>query len=370
MNATFAQKKKLSEYEIASYLEREIVENALLPGVRLPTSGQLARQCGVSAKTADRAIVRLVERGLIARVRGKGSFVRNNRGAVARPRVALFYWKKPPEIAELAQAAFGEFSDQLIRELREHGFELECFEENTFDKQNSRIHKIEFAKYDVLLAAAGILETADALLRRAAVPVILFDDDVVHSGPWHQVVFDYRPGFRKALEYCVSRGFRKFFIAGYGGATSDHRVAAVLAEAELLGIRREAIYVYNGKCRIITAPIMAGSDCADHYLKNGLFDHVILSISDIVSFGMLEMFAQSGLLPGRDFRLISYDNLESKSADGRLAHGITGITHPQQAEANAIISMIENLTRAPCSGEFYQTYFVPAREFIVRQTLT
>jgi|GEM_PF-2403037 len=370
MDMIITGKKKLSEREVASFLEREIVENALLPGVKLPTSGQLARQCGVSTKTADRAIGHLVERGLISRVRGKGSFVKTNRRGPDRPRVALFYWKQPLETIELNRAAFGVFSDHLIAELRGHGFELTGFEENPFDKQNSQIHRIELAKYDVLLAAAGILETAEAQLRRASIPVILFDDDVVHSGPWHQVVFDYRPGFRKALEHCLAKGLRKFFVAGNEGDTADHRIGAILAEAERLGIQPAAIQVYRGKCRVVSSQIMAGSDCADYFLKNALSDHVILSVSDILTFGMLEAFAQQGLEPGRDYRLISYDNLESKSADGGLSLGITGITHPQESQIKAIITMIENLTRVPRTDAFYQTYFVPAQEFVIRKTLT
>ena len=270
----------------------------------------------------------------------------------------------------LFRSAFGIFSDHLIEELRRHGFELTEFEENPFDKQNSQIHRIELAKYDVLLAAAGIIETAEALLRRVSIPVILFDDDIVHSGPWHQVVFDYRPGFRKALEFCLSKGLRKFFVVGDDGETAGHRIDAILAEAELLGIQPAAIQVYRGKCRVVTSHIMAGSDCADYFLKNNLSDHVILSASDILTFGMLEVFAQQGLEPNRDYKLISYDNLESKSADGNLSLGITGITHPQESQIKAIINMIENLTRVPRTDAFYQTYFVPANELVIRKTLS
>ena len=360
--------KKYSRAEIISMLEQEITEHAMLPGVKLPTSTQIARKCGVSSKTADRAVRKLVKDGLISRVRGSGSYVVQNRKGMEKPYIAFFHWRQPLEMAELNYAAYDSGFELMSRQLDAHGYRFDRFEDNTLDKVHSRIFKVELDKYDVVIAVPGLLEVAADILRNTKAQVILIYDDVVHPGPWHQVVYDYQPGFAAALEYLLKKGCRKFFIAGNDDDTSQTRVAAILAEGARLKIDSEKIHIHYGSCELLPSSILAGSNCADYYIANRLFDHAILVTSDFIAFGMLNTFAKAGYRPGRDFQLISYDNLEARLPRQRLPLGLTWVTHPLEAATEAIIDMLEHLTRVQPSGKYYHTYFIPARELVVRTT--
>ena len=64
--------RKYSERDVAASIEEEIVGNEMVPGIRLPSASQIAKQYAVSLKTADRALCRLAAKGLISRVRGSG----------------------------------------------------------------------------------------------------------------------------------------------------------------------------------------------------------------------------------------------------------------------------------------------------------
>lgn len=361
-------RKKYSGHDISLFLEQDIVENSLMPGVKLPTGIQLAQRYGVSLKTADRAVGRLVDKGLVIRTRGSGSYVKSNRRPAQKLRIALFYWKQPLELAELNSAAYDSFNNQLLSELTEHGFVFDRFEDNPFDKEHSRIFELPLMKYDVVIAVAGIQDVADRILRSTKAQVILITDDKVRRGPWHQVVYDYHPGFSSALEFFRKLGYGKFFIASANGETAEHRIEAIRKVAADIGIPEKNLMVYQGKCEIVNSQILSGNDCANHYLKNRLHDHAILSTGDFVTFGMLDVFAKNGLKPGTGFKLISYDNMESRLDPGRLRLGISGITHPLEFHVKATITLLENITRKHSEQEYYQTYFVPAKELVLRKT--
>ena len=364
-----ANNHKFSEETIADILEKNIVENGIAPGVRLTTAPELARQYQVCVKTADRAILRLVKRGLVARQRGSGTFVKSNLPRIKKTKIALFLWRRRHEMPELDYAAFGRFDEILLFELEKHGYRYDIFYMDSDMKEKSAIFNVTLAKYDVVIAVAGIQDAADPVLRQAGHKVILFCDDQVRQGPWHQVVYDYIPGFCKAIRFFKDKGYRKFFVAGHNDATSHARIEAIRQAGRMNDLPDSHFHVYCGKCNLGIQPqILAGCDCADYYLKNDFSRYPVISTNDFISMGMLEAFSQKGLRPGADFKLISYDNLEMRIGSEKFPVGLSSITHPQEAHARAVVAMLENITRIRQTGDFYQTYFVPAQEICLRTT--
>jgi GntR family transcriptional regulator len=71
--------------QLAELLSREIASGALAPGGRLPSEPELARRHRIGRPTVRQATELLVQRGLIERRRGSGTFVRS-----APRRVDLF----------------------------------------------------------------------------------------------------------------------------------------------------------------------------------------------------------------------------------------------------------------------------------------
>ena len=71
--------------QLAELLSREIASGALEPGGRLPSEPELARRHSIGRPTVRQATELLVQRGLIERRRGSGTFVRH-----APRRVDLF----------------------------------------------------------------------------------------------------------------------------------------------------------------------------------------------------------------------------------------------------------------------------------------
>jgi len=63
-------------FQLAELLESEIAEGRLAPGARLPSEPELCEEYGLSRTTVRQALGRLEQRGLIARRKGQGTFVR------------------------------------------------------------------------------------------------------------------------------------------------------------------------------------------------------------------------------------------------------------------------------------------------------
>lgn len=71
-------KEKAKYVIVEDYIKNQISEGVLKPGDQLGTEVQLAEQFNVSRLTVNKAISRLAFDGLIERIPGKGSFVKQN----------------------------------------------------------------------------------------------------------------------------------------------------------------------------------------------------------------------------------------------------------------------------------------------------
>jgi DNA-binding GntR family transcriptional regulator len=63
-------------YQLANILRRQIATGVLLPGDRVPSETQLCEQYEVSPMTARRALMTLLDDGLVTAERGRGTFVK------------------------------------------------------------------------------------------------------------------------------------------------------------------------------------------------------------------------------------------------------------------------------------------------------
>ena len=70
--------------------------------------------------------------------------------------------------------------------------------------------------------AAGYLPLVEKYLRDTPLKTILIMDDTIHYGNYQQIIFDYRPGFIKALKYLQEQQFKQCFVGGMQNlVTSD-----------------------------------------------------------------------------------------------------------------------------------------------------
>lgn len=355
-------KKKFSEADIAAYLERHIVDNAIAPGVRLASAGELARQYDVSPKTADRALNRLVRKGLISRERGRGNFVLDNRDPAKRFRVGLLWWRLDENIPEFNFNPADTFFHTLCRLLDEHRISYDVYCESCRQLEQPANRE---KKYDMFLLPAGVILNDKQIFRSGRMPMVIYGDHKFNPGPWNQIIYDYRPGFTALLEYCRSRHWHKFFLPYRNLSILDDKYEILQKCAENLGFKRSDFHLCPAAADAASTA-EAGELCARYFLEHHLQDHIIICGSDFLTFGMQKFFHSQNMSCGRDYELLSYDNFQKYLKFDNDYFQVSSITHPQEQHAAAVVDMIEELTRRPETG-YFRTYITPANEFIVRE---
>jgi GntR family transcriptional regulator len=133
----------LSRYgRIASQLQRKIVSGEWPPGTAIPAESVLANEFGIALGTIRQAIGVLVQEGLLERVQGKGTFVRNGLTGASMMRFFRFRSDSAP-LGSRGDPARG--SGELVIPRSEI---LSC--------RNVRLDKTRAARFGLAAGARGI----------------------------------------------------------------------------------------------------------------------------------------------------------------------------------------------------------------------
>ncbi len=352
--------KKYTVREIAADLNDYIVKSELRPGTLLQPPVKLAERYNVSAQTVNRALDRLVKRGLVYRERGRGSFVAK-RPEAAGLRVGLYLWQNA------AQLGMDAFTNILLKELDACGFQVQMQLQLPEGKGHPECS-------DALIMPVGMCtEETLLLLKQLKIPVILIFGDRFYDYPYNQISFDYRPGFRRALEYLAGRNQRKLLIATWSGnSTIELRRQAIVECADEMGFEYEFLPEHMPTQFPYASTqwrLSYGREIARYYHQHKRRE-VIISPSDFLSFGIVDYMAENKLKPGRDYKLLSYDNLEKRGIMPFAEPMITAITHPQEEMAAETVKLLLNLLKDPQSQSYsYKVVRVAPTELVLRKTV-
>lgn len=354
---------KIHRKDIAKDLEREIVGSRMIAGVRLPSAAELAKKYSVSPKTADRALDHLAKRKLIVRKRGSGNFVLDNRDPDSRLQVGFLWWTLDETTDGLQFNPADVFFENLKALMDKRLINYKIFVENS-TKLAQPLNREK--KYDIFLLPAGVILNNREVFRSVVnVPIIIYGDTKYNYGPWHQVFYDIHPGFTAALKYCREQGIRKFFVPFKNTDIVCKKLDVLLNCAEELGFERRDFHI----CHIpenISGTVDGGKYCAGYFLEHRLRDHLIFSVSDFFAYGMQQVFKQENLKYSEDYSMISYDNFYKYLTEKNELLNISSITHPQKEHAEAVVDLIDDLTRSPGSSGCGRAYVTSAKEFIIR----
>lgn len=230
--------------QITTYYEGEIRRGRLKPGDRIPSTQELAALFSVNPDTVQQSLRILSRRGLISRVRGRGTFVRDT---VECRTFGIVFDKALFTDADKASAAA--FFNELTRLLRDHRWNFRLFMPGCDSDAPVVIAEIEKA------IAAGELR---GMIEFCSTPQL---STYVHNTcplPFGTVDFavDYGTLTRMGLNYLEERGFRSIDIFAQCSAEPEHReISAYTAEIASFRARtgwtREQIRMHETGCYYI-----------------------------------------------------------------------------------------------------------------------
>jgi len=255
--------KRLPLYlQLSESLERRIKDGDLKPGDALPPENEMSKQLGVSPVTVKNGLKILVDKGLIRRISGRGTFV-------SAPRE----WTQPPSAGRTSEA-----------ELREGMYGLISFPspndswkgmiitgmEKALEMNSSRLRFIphepdqplRLPRHDwgrvqgLAVVAASDTDISQALMEaeKASLKVVIISD-CAPDVPADAVDCDQARAGRDAARHLVECRYSHFIHLATGSARMQHaRREGFVRELRMLGVP-------DSKVSIITAP--AGSSARD-----------------------------------------------------------------------------------------------------------
>ena len=301
-----SQRKNMTN-SIRNTLEDMIFRGDLRSGEMLASNTELAARFGVSTLTADRAVRHLVKEGLVYRKQGVGTFITAQKHQRIKKSIRIGVADSEFPSTPLWDSAMGIRTRISFQYFYKNQCEAKLIDYVTVcdsDKLADAVHDL-----DGLLVSAQFLDNVTiSNLQRLSIPIVVTNLEEIADLPFHEVVLDNRSGLREAAKKMMECPPEEVLIVYESHENGQNRKKIFENSICSLGYPEERIKSY----RVETDALNNGvpSYRLGLQLCSEIKGKFLFSTSDVVSLSMLEAFREKGLNVGKDFQLLSYDNLE------------------------------------------------------------
>ena len=332
MQSLVDKSKRLPLYlQLSESLERRIKDGDLKPGDSLPPENELSKQLGVSPVTVKNGLKLLVDKGLIRRISGRGTFVSSPREWVKLPNA-----NKYPEV-ELHEGMYGLVSFPSSYTEGWKGVVISGIEK-ALQSNNSRLRFIPYESNETLrlprhdwgkIQGLAVIASPDnpiddALIEaeKQSLPVVIISD-CAPDIPADCVECDQARAGSEAAKHLVSCRYTQFIHLSTGHEKlREARKEGFLRQLRLLGAA-------EAKVSVITAPANTTPDAFGRAMADELpmtNDGIGIFVGDdetAAAFSMRSL--QRGRQPGNEFGLVGCGDLP------QFRHmGITTLAFPYE----------------------------------------
>lgn len=319
--------RRMTVGHVAERLRGEIGRQKLTPGTLIHSNRRICELFGVSPMTATRAVNRLVEEGLLHRIKGSGTYIGKSAGTSALKIGIVFHLPSLGGSRE-TEVAFGLLRDAVMARLNGCGDDVVDLSHNDLRSSSAALPVLR--QLDAAVVAASCVDS-DTMRQLDAwgKPVVVVQLDEPRDLPYHQVFPDLYQGFSEAARLFKAADATRVATLGIDVSTSYRRTAIFQRAAESVGMDPASFAAFNAPCEIGDSGRLAGFRTGLKLLKEKKFDAVFCP-SDFVSFGFVDACLEKGVELGKDLLLISYDDFES---EGLLPFGeplLTTVTNPRR----------------------------------------
>ncbi|WP_088810493.1 MULTISPECIES: substrate-binding domain-containing protein [unclassified Listeria] len=293
--------KKPLYQQISEQLERQIMSGELQVGAQLPTEHALAASHQTSRITSKRALSELENKGLVERIRGKGTFVkaRSISKAVTSMKQVLFILPFP------GQHDLGNFTALMLPYLAEKGYHVHIQDES-FLTQTHFFQLIE--QYDGMIYYP---ETGNSnldilyQLHFQGFPVVLLDKKM-EGIPFPYVTADNFSGGYMAAHLLLSKGHTKIAFLNsrtiQETSTVRERYMGYLRALFEAGISFHAL-----ETNVHSEEAYAG--IAEKFVADGVT--AIVAENDLMAIQFMKQAKKMGIRIPQDLAVIGFDNIQA-----------------------------------------------------------
>ncbi|HIR13264.1 MAG TPA: GntR family transcriptional regulator [Candidatus Choladousia intestinavium] len=345
--------------EAAAWIRERILSGQLRPGDRVESENELSGIFGLSRQTARHALETLVQQGMLERVRGSGTYVREGAGT----------HRKKERLSDTITIVstyvdsyiFPRILQSMIKILEEAGFGVKVMLTNNQLETERRLlmRHLEEDSRDPLIVEpvmSGLPSPNVQYYRQIwekGIPVLFFHSYYPELSIPHISMDDVKAG-RAAAEYLISQGHREIGgIFKRDDGQGPRRYKGFLEAVCQAGIpiREERI------CWFDTQELKDGLEKNPLILKRLSGCTACVCYNDQVGHILTGMCRQAGIQVPEDLSIVSFDNSELAKLN---SVPLTSIAHPMERlgekTAKAMLRMIQD------SWEDVTYEFVPEME--------
>ncbi len=344
---------------IANTLRDDLSALRLAADQRVASASEVAERFEVSVPTAHEAINLLVDEGLLYRVRGSGTFVKNN--SAQRPlRIGLADSSIMPVDSKVRKILDCHI-EMAYKFLLEKNCEVHIFSYLEF--VNTPVQRLA-EKYDGFLVSINYMDskTLDKL-GQSGRPFVFYRGDFQISENHSQVYYDISQGARECLQsLALDKGERPvlFYEESRSGLSSMQVWRQALLEAGLAEKNISLVSMLASEREISCYRLVRV-----HHREYR--QRLLLAFNDEIAANLIRGFFDEGMQPGRDYRLASMGNREGYGY--RLAEEpvIASVDMPMQSMAEEACKLLLRIIEQPSKVSF--SVRIPT-SFINRKSLT
>ena len=323
-------RKKKSEI-LAEHIRKELQEHPFPAGTPVASSREIARKYKVSLSTADQALAQLVREEFLYRVKGSGTFLKQDSQArllhigVADQIVSAQYIS--PEINRILNTHY---------EIAEKALAAQgCRPELLSYPAMMRDHHLD--GLDGLLVSVNYLDPVSRqLMRDSQNPVVIYR----HYRPepeYSCVYYDFSTGMKAALDHLKIRKTDRFAVVYETTGTGRYTHELWKEQLRERGIPEDRISSYEipVREREISCYRLVRVNSAKFR------DAVILTCNDELAVNLINALTLDDYVCGQDYRLIGIGNLEAYGLSmGDRGPVIASIHSPIAAMAEEAVKLL------------------------------
>ena len=352
------KKTKISKcHRIAARIREELLASHVETGTPAASASEIAGQFGVSVPTAHNAINLLVKEGLLYRIRGSGTFIKDIHDR-KRFRIGLADCSIIPLSAEM-QKILNFHIDFVLNYLADQNCEVKVI--SYPELINARNRQDCFRNLDAFLVSYNYIDMKTIeIFKQTGLPVLLYRHEFDSELPFSQVIYDIGSGIAAAIEEAqVTAGDMP--VVFYEKTPSGHATRNIFARQLLKAdIPRECIQYFEIQTfiREVTCYRMVRVHSGDFRRR------MIFTANDDLALALINAFYDEGMRPGEDYRLISIGNQEDYGL--RLPGGplIASINLPKKLMAEEscrlLLQMLQNKMKCPVLAKVPTTFVMRA----------
>ncbi len=358
-----ARQRKNKAREIADSLRDHIQSGTLPAGTSIASTKDLAAEYQVPFSTANRAVCRLVDEGWLYRQHGSGTFVKGDRHQERRPwRIGYYDMSDVAQPTNEGSIVFEIYTRLILNEFSKYNCQVERI--GFHDLKSAEHCAATFPRLDAILVSAALLDPqTEKNLYHFKKPILIYRNIVSHHFPATQVISDWSVGIRQMLELIDISKYDKYLLL----ATSNRTACSTILDE----FRRQSQYFNIRPDQIeerLVQPTHGTSEQLFGYKLGMTFEPdartFIFSVSDFVSFGILEAWRERGIPVGK-YPLVGSFNMEGQGVHPFEEPLVTSINQDKGELSRRSVSLI--ISALEQQDYYPQTIRIPS-ELIIRKS--